>query len=379
MPNLAIVGAGIMGANHGRVAGSIREFTVTAVCDPDLERAAAMAKPHDALATSEPRRGHRRAPTPSILATPSDTHADTRHAHPQERPRPAGREADRDHGRRRRALIEAAEANDRILMVGHVERFNPAVTELMRLVDEPVALEITRVGPFTGRVLADVVLDLMIHDIDLARAIARSRGRRRAQRWPRGALRRHRPRLRAAAVRQRRDRQHHREPGQPEQDPADQRSPSARTRSSSTCCASTSRCTGSSTRSSCPTVAPATGRAASSRSRSSPSTASRSMHELRHFAACVQDRPDAAESTAHDGLAALEVASPSGTSSSRGSRRVQGPQDRGRGARVQREQAHRQDHHDDARLRRPHRRGQRQVHRRHLRSRPGRSATRGWS
>jgi predicted dehydrogenase len=40
----------------------------------------------------------------------------------------------------------------------------------VRLVDDPVALEITRVGPFTGRLLADVVLDLMIHDIDLARA-----------------------------------------------------------------------------------------------------------------------------------------------------------------------------------------------------------------
>ena len=169
MPKLAIVGAGIMGANHGRVAGSIREFTVTAVCDNDLERASMMAKPHDALATSSVEEAIDAADC-VVLATPSETHAEI-----GTRILKSGRDllvekpiattaADA------RALIEAAEANGRILMVGHIERFNPAVTELVRLVQDPVALEITRVGPFTGRLLADVVLDLMIHDIDLARA-----------------------------------------------------------------------------------------------------------------------------------------------------------------------------------------------------------------
>jgi UDP-N-acetylglucosamine 3-dehydrogenase len=169
VPKLAIVGAGIMGAAHGRVAGSIREFTVTAVCDNDVERAAALAKPHGALATSSLQEAIDEADA-VILATPSETHAEI-----GTRILKSGRDllvekpiatstADA------RQLIEAAEANDRILMVGHVERFNPAVSELLRLVQDPVALEITRVGPFTGRLLADVVLDLMIHDIDLARA-----------------------------------------------------------------------------------------------------------------------------------------------------------------------------------------------------------------
>jgi predicted dehydrogenase len=169
VPKLAIVGAGIMGANHGRVAGSIREFTVTAVCDNDLERAAMMAKPHDALATSSLEEAIDSADC-VVLATPSETHADlgTRILKSGKDllvEKPIATSVDDA-----RALIDAAEANIRILMVGHVERFNPAVTELMRLVNDPVALEITRVGPFTGRLLADVVLDLMIHDIDLARA-----------------------------------------------------------------------------------------------------------------------------------------------------------------------------------------------------------------
>lgn len=169
MPKLAIVGAGIMGANHGRVAGSIREFTVTAVCDNDLERAAMMAKPHDALATSSIEEAIEAADC-VVLATPSETHAELgtrilKSGRDLLVEKPIATSVDDA-----RALIEAAEANNRILMVGHVERFNPAVTELVRLVNDPVALEITRVGPFTGRLLADVVLDLMIHDIDLARA-----------------------------------------------------------------------------------------------------------------------------------------------------------------------------------------------------------------
>jgi UDP-N-acetylglucosamine 3-dehydrogenase len=169
VPKLAIVGAGIMGANHGRVAGSIREFTVTAVCDNDLERASMMAKPHDALATSSVEEAIDAADC-VVLATPSETHAEI-----GVRVLKSGRDLLVEKPiattvEDARALIDAAEANGRILMIGHVERFNPAVTELVRLVDEPVAMEVTRVGPFTGRLLADVVLDLMIHDIDLARA-----------------------------------------------------------------------------------------------------------------------------------------------------------------------------------------------------------------
>jgi predicted dehydrogenase len=167
--NVAIVGAGIMGAAHGRVAGSIREIAVTAVCDNDLERAAAVAAPHGALVTSSVEEAIDAADA-VILATPSHTHAEV-----GVRVLKSGRDllvekpiatsvADA------RALLDAAEANDRILMVGHVERFNPAVSEMLRHVQDPVAMEITRIGPFPGRLLADVVLEQMIHDNDLARA-----------------------------------------------------------------------------------------------------------------------------------------------------------------------------------------------------------------
>jgi predicted dehydrogenase len=65
-------------------------------------------------------------------------------------------------------LIAAAARGNRILQVGHVERFNPAVLELERRVTLPLFFEIHRLNTFSPRSLdVDVVLDLMIHDVDL--------------------------------------------------------------------------------------------------------------------------------------------------------------------------------------------------------------------
>jgi predicted dehydrogenase len=65
-------------------------------------------------------------------------------------------------------LIEAARENQRVLQVGHLERFNPAISELKRITTLPLFFEIHRMSVFTPRSLdVDVVLDLMIHDLDI--------------------------------------------------------------------------------------------------------------------------------------------------------------------------------------------------------------------
>ena len=65
-------------------------------------------------------------------------------------------------------MIRAAEQGNAILQVGHLERFNPAMVALRPHVRKPVYFEIHRVGEFTARSLdIDVVLDLMIHDLDI--------------------------------------------------------------------------------------------------------------------------------------------------------------------------------------------------------------------
>jgi len=67
-----------------------------------------------------------------------------------------------------RELFQIAEDKTLTLHVGHVERFNGAVQELHKIVDSPIFVECRRMGPFTDRIKDDgVVLDIMIHDIDI--------------------------------------------------------------------------------------------------------------------------------------------------------------------------------------------------------------------
>jgi predicted dehydrogenase len=74
------------------------------------------------------------------------------------------------------ALIALAQERGLVLAVGHLERFNPAFVELSGMLDRPLFIEAERLGGFKGRGTdVDVVLDLMIHDIDLMLAIMPSK------------------------------------------------------------------------------------------------------------------------------------------------------------------------------------------------------------
>ncbi len=74
-----------------------------------------------------------------------------------------------------RKLVDLARRNGRILQVGHLERFNPVVRELTRFILEPRFVECHRLAPFVTRGTdVDVVLDLMIHDIDVIASLVRA-------------------------------------------------------------------------------------------------------------------------------------------------------------------------------------------------------------
>ena len=65
-------------------------------------------------------------------------------------------------------LIEIAAKNDLVLQVGHIERFNPAIIELQKFIQHPRYIDINRLGPYSTRVShVGVVLDLMVHDLDM--------------------------------------------------------------------------------------------------------------------------------------------------------------------------------------------------------------------
>jgi len=73
-----------------------------------------------------------------------------------------------------RRLVDCAARNEKILQIGHLERFNPAVIALESAAGQPLFFEIHRLSEFSPRSLdVDVVLDLMIHDIDIVLALTR--------------------------------------------------------------------------------------------------------------------------------------------------------------------------------------------------------------
>lgn len=173
MTRVAVIGVGIMGTNHARVLSAMPECELVCVVDRDQERGTAAAKQTGASYCRDVADVIGLVDV-AVLATPSDTHAQLGVQLLEsgvdlliEKPIASSREE-------AARLEEAARASGQIVMVGHIERFNPAFLELGRLVSEPVHLEFTRIGPFTPRVETDVVLDLMIHDLDLALALASS-------------------------------------------------------------------------------------------------------------------------------------------------------------------------------------------------------------
>jgi predicted dehydrogenase len=163
---VGVAGVGALGRHHLRAAGRSRDAELVGAYDPHPERADlareyggrafptldALIESCDALVVSSPTPTHRAVAGRALEAG--------RHAL-VEKPLAAGsNECDE--------LIALASANRVILHVGHVERMNPAVRAAHALIREPRFIEVRRLASFTPRGAdVDVLLDLMIHDLDL--------------------------------------------------------------------------------------------------------------------------------------------------------------------------------------------------------------------
>ena len=162
---VAVVGAGQFGRNHVRVVRQSERAELRAVVDIDAARAAEAAAGCTALTDYRDLRGRVDA---AIVAAPTAAHAEIgcelmRAGIDVLVEKPIA--SDLDSATR---LIDTARAQGRILQVGHLERYNPAVVALEQIVRQPLFFEIHRLNLFSPRSLdIDIVLDLMIHDLDI--------------------------------------------------------------------------------------------------------------------------------------------------------------------------------------------------------------------
>jgi predicted dehydrogenase len=168
---VAVVGVGDFGRNHVRVYRELEDAELVGVLDSNPARARQVAEEFstavlpgigalsgrvDAVSLAVPTTEHARVGCP-LLRQGIDVLV--------EKPMAASlAEAD--------ALLAEANERGRVLQVGHLERFNPAVVAVEKVVSRPLFFEVHRLGVFSPRSLdVDVVYDVMIHDLDILLAL----------------------------------------------------------------------------------------------------------------------------------------------------------------------------------------------------------------
>ena len=169
---VGVIGVGVMGSNHARVLTGLPGAELVAVADPDLTQAEFVARTLGCAVVADVNALLDLKVDAVTIAAPTHLHHDIaltcieRGVHVLvEKPIASSVEEGRD-------IIAAARRAGVTLMVGHVERFNPAVEAIKDALrnEDILSIAITRVGPFPPRMSnVGVVIDLAVHDIDLIR------------------------------------------------------------------------------------------------------------------------------------------------------------------------------------------------------------------
>ena len=175
-----MIGVGAFGRNHARVYQQLQQegrVRLVGVVDPNMARADAMAREFSCKAFGSVEQmltTHSEVQAASV-AVPTMLHLDVARSLMEagvdvliEKPMAATLdEADE--------LLRIASEHKRVAQVGHLERFNPAVRATLPLINRPMFFEVHRLSVFSPRALdVDVVLDLMIHDLDIVLTFVRS-------------------------------------------------------------------------------------------------------------------------------------------------------------------------------------------------------------
>jgi predicted dehydrogenase len=164
---IAVVGVGSLGQHHARILSDLPGVRLVGVADTNIERSREIAAKFGTCAFAS----HEELPEVDgvVIAAPTSLHRELACAFLDrgvgvlcEKPMATTvEECD--------LILAARDRSGAPLLAGHIEHFNPGVEALSRHVSSPGFLEVHRLGVFSGRSLdVDVVLDLMIHDIEIA-------------------------------------------------------------------------------------------------------------------------------------------------------------------------------------------------------------------
>ena len=167
---MGVIGVGTMGSNHARVLASLSGVDLVGVADPERGQRELVTRVLGCPAVSDLEGLLKFGVDAVTIAAPTHLHREIalacvdRGVHVLvEKPIASSVEEGRD-------IISAARRAGLTLMVGHVERFNPAVQAIKEAIrgEDILSIAITRVGPFPPRMSnVGVVIDLAVHDIDL--------------------------------------------------------------------------------------------------------------------------------------------------------------------------------------------------------------------
>ena len=170
----AVIGVGYLGKFHAQKYAQLESSELVAVCDANLDIAQEIANEHDVTAFTEYKELIGKVDAVSIVV-PTQKHYEVAKVFLEngihvllEKPITSTVEEARE-------LVKIADENKCVFQIGHLERFNPAVLALENELEQPLFIESNRIAPFNPRGAdVNVVLDLMIHDIDIILDFAKS-------------------------------------------------------------------------------------------------------------------------------------------------------------------------------------------------------------
>lgn len=172
---VAVVGVGHLGSIHAKIYQEIENCSLIAICDIDKTRLKQISQGLNIPGYTNYRQLFGKVDAVSIVV-PTKLHYKIAYDFLRHKIHTLIEKPFTTHIKEANSLIKTARKNNLILQVGHIERFNSAIRTIEELAPKPRFIECHRLGPFTPRVKdVGVVLDLMIHDIDIVLSLVPSK------------------------------------------------------------------------------------------------------------------------------------------------------------------------------------------------------------